>query len=57
MRAGPIDNDLDQCVAQESGEELVLGNLHCGPPFFGIVFRLGQFGDVLRGVAGDLREA
>ena len=57
MRAGPIDNDLDQCVAQESGEESVCGNLHRGPPFFGIGFSLGQFGDVLRGVAGDLREA
>jgi hypothetical protein len=57
MRAGPIGNDLGQCVAQESGEESVRGNLHRGPPFFGIVFCLGQFGDVLRGVAGDLREA
>jgi len=51
MRAGPIGNDLDQCVAQEPSEELVRGNLHRGLPFFGIVFWLGQFSDVLRGVA------
>jgi len=51
MRAGPIGNDLDQCVAQEPSEESVRGNLHRGLPFFGIVFCLGQFSDVLRGVA------
>jgi hypothetical protein len=57
MRAGPIGNDLDQCVTQEPSEESVRGNLHHGMLLFGIVFCLGQFGDVLRGVAGDLREA
>ena len=51
MRAGPIGNDLDQCVAQEPSEESLRGNLHRGLPFFGIVFCLGQFSDVLRGVA------
>ena len=51
MRAGPIGNDLDQCVAQEPSEESIRGNLHRGLPFFGIVFCLGQFSDVLRGVA------
>jgi hypothetical protein len=51
MPAGPIGNDLDQCVAQEPSEESVRGNLHRGLPFFGIVFCLGQFSDVLRGVA------
>jgi hypothetical protein len=51
MRAGPIGNDLDQCVAQEPSEELFHRNLHRGLPFFSIVFCLGQFGDVLRGVA------
>ena len=56
MRAGSIGNDLDQCVAQEPSEESIHGNLHRGLPFFGIVFCLGQFSDVLRGVAdrGDL---
>ena len=59
MRAGPIGNDLDQCVAQEPSEESVRGNLHRGLPFFAIVFCLGQFSDVLRGVAerDDLRKA
>ena len=38
-------------VAQESGEESVRGNLRRGLPFFGIVFCLGRFGEVLRGVA------
>jgi hypothetical protein len=28
-------------------------NLRCGLPLFGIVLCLGQFGDVLRGVAED----
>jgi hypothetical protein len=51
MRAGPIGNDLDQYVAQEPSEESIRGNLHRGLPFFGIVFCLGQFSDVLRGVA------
>ena len=51
MRSGPIGNDLDQCVAQEPSEESARGNPHRGLPFFGIVFCLGQFSDVLRGVA------
>ena len=51
MRAGPIGNDLDQCVAQEPSKESLRGNFHRGLPFFGIVFCLGQFSDVLRSVA------
>ena len=51
MRADPIGNDLDQCVAQEPSEESVRGDLHRGLPFFGIVFCLGKFSDVFRGVA------
>ena len=27
MRSGPIGNDLDQCVAQEAGEEFARANL------------------------------
>jgi hypothetical protein len=43
MRAGPIGDDLDQCVAQDPSEESVRGDLHRGLPFFGIVFFLGKF--------------
>jgi hypothetical protein len=41
--------------AGEHRRPVSLGNqqqrLHCGLPFFGIVFGFGQFGDLERGVA------
>ena len=41
-------------MVQEPSEDSVCGNLHRGLLFFGIVFCLGQFGDVLRGVADEM---